>query len=128
MKKFILMLCLLLPTLTASAAPLQSHAAIRQAIVDFLRTQSKTLPGTVDIKVDPIDGRLRLNACPDMEAFLPPGVAVAATPGTIDPVPCSPHSAAPPHRRPHQQTPARTGFTGLIGCSRVRALITFIPA
>ena len=28
----------------------------------------------MDIKVDPIDGRLRLNACPDMEAFLPPGV------------------------------------------------------
>ncbi|MBI1173851.1 MAG: flagellar basal body P-ring formation protein FlgA [Sideroxydans sp.] len=73
MKKLLLIFTLLLPALPAWAAPQQSHNEIRQAITRFVRMQTQSLPGKVEIKVDEIDRRLQLNACPALETFLPPG-------------------------------------------------------
>lgn len=69
---FLLLALLLLPVSTAAAATLQSHEQIRTAITHYVRTQTQALPGKVDIKVNQIDDRLRLTACPKMEVFLPP--------------------------------------------------------
>jgi flagella basal body P-ring formation protein FlgA len=73
MKKYFLILALWLPVLPAQATPLQSHKEIRQAITDFVRMQTHSLPGKVDIQVDEVDRRLQLEACPTLEPFLPPG-------------------------------------------------------
>ena len=73
MRILLLLISLLLPAAQALAAPLQSHRAIHQAVTDFVRMQTQSLPGQVDIKVDHIDSRLRLRACPAVEAFIPPG-------------------------------------------------------
>ena len=73
MKKYFLILALWLPVLPAQAAPLQSHKEIHQAITDFVRMQTRSLPGKVDIQVDEVDHRLQLEACPALEPFLPPG-------------------------------------------------------
>lgn len=74
MKKRLLMILLLLPAaLPAFAAPQQNHQEIRAAITRFVHAQTLSLPGKVDIKVNEIDNRLRLNACPALEVFLPPG-------------------------------------------------------
>ncbi|RJG05933.1 flagellar basal body P-ring formation protein FlgA [Noviherbaspirillum cavernae] len=50
----------------------QSQAALRQAVEQFLQTQSAGLPGKVSIAVGAIDPRLNLPACATPEAFLPP--------------------------------------------------------
>ena len=77
MKKF--MFLLLAPSilaglsLPAAAAPPQSHAAIRDTALEFVRAQTRGLPGKVSIKVDDIDKRIVLPACPTLEAFLPAG-------------------------------------------------------
>jgi flagella basal body P-ring formation protein FlgA len=75
MKKPRALLCcmLLLVVIPVWAGALQSHAAIRDAVTAFVRAQTQTLPGQVAIKVDEVDRRLTLAACPALEAFLPPG-------------------------------------------------------
>ena len=74
MKKILLILmALLFQMQPAAAARLQNHAAIRHAVIDFVRAQTRDLPGKVDIRVSRIDTRLRLNACPRLETFLPAG-------------------------------------------------------
>jgi flagella basal body P-ring formation protein FlgA len=56
-----------------ASAPQQSHAEIRTAVETFVRAQTLTLPGQVNIKVNHIDKRIALPACPSLETFLPPG-------------------------------------------------------
>lgn len=79
MKTFHLLLSaiLLFSALPARAAtqsgPQQSHAAIHDVVADFVRSQTRTLPGQVTIKVDDIDRRTIRPACAALEAFLPPG-------------------------------------------------------
>lgn len=57
----------------ACAAPSQSHALIRDAVLAFVQTQTKAVPGKVSIQVSEIDRRIVLPACPALEAFLPAG-------------------------------------------------------
>jgi len=64
---------LLLATLPAWADIQQNHAEIRAAVEAFVHTQTATLPGQVTIKIGKIDRRIALPACPEFEAFLPPG-------------------------------------------------------
>lgn len=54
----------------------QQHAALQQAIEQFLHTQAAGLPGNTSISVGAIDPRLNLPACPAPEAFLPAGSRV----------------------------------------------------
>lgn len=68
-----ILLGLLLHTLPAWSSPQQSHAEISTAVEAFVRSQTLAMPGKVDIKVDEIDRRVKLPACPELEVFLPPG-------------------------------------------------------
>lgn len=60
-------------SLAAWGASQQSHAEIRAAADDFVRTQLSGLPGKIMIKVGKIDRRIALAACPKLEPFTPPG-------------------------------------------------------
>jgi len=60
-------------TASPSASATQSHAAIRNTVEAFVRTQTQAIPGKVNIQVADIDGRIILPSCPEIEAFLPPG-------------------------------------------------------
>jgi flagella basal body P-ring formation protein FlgA len=51
----------------------QDHAAIRQIVERFLRTQTAGLPGQVNFTVGQIDSRLNLPQCPTPEPFMPGG-------------------------------------------------------
>lgn len=51
----------------------QSHADIRAAVENFVRAQTRTLPGQANIRVGEIDRRVVLPACATLETFLPPG-------------------------------------------------------
>ncbi|GAB1234959.1 flagellar basal body P-ring formation chaperone FlgA [Ferrigenium sp. UT5] len=68
-----LLLALSLWSGTIAAEPLQAHAAIRAAAEAYLQTQTRNLPGEVQIQVGGIDPRLTLAACPALQAWLPPG-------------------------------------------------------
>lgn len=72
-----LLLLLTLPlwqqTLAQDAMPRQQHAALRQAVEQFLHAQAAGLPGNASISVGAIDSRLNLPACATPEAFFPPG-------------------------------------------------------
>lgn len=72
MKKFILLL-LVLCSLPASASAPQSHSAIRDTALEFVRSQTQGMPGKVSIQVADIDKRIVLPSCPKLEAFLPAG-------------------------------------------------------
>lgn len=68
-------LCLALAALVC-AAPLsarQDPAQVRLAVEDFLRVQTKGLPGTASFSVGSIDPHNNLMPCPALEPFLPPG-------------------------------------------------------
>lgn len=58
---------------TAWAGKPQSHNEIRETAADFVRAQTRAIPGKVNIQVGDIDKRVSLPACPKLEAFLPPG-------------------------------------------------------
>jgi flagella basal body P-ring formation protein FlgA len=60
-------------TLAATAAPQQSHSAIRDLALAYAQAQTQTLPGKVSIKVEDIDPRTALPACAALEAFMPNG-------------------------------------------------------
>ena len=64
-------LLLVMPPAWAGAQ--QNHTEIRAAVETFMRAQTSTLPGQVTIRVGEIDRRIVLPACPEFEAFLPPG-------------------------------------------------------
>jgi flagella basal body P-ring formation protein FlgA len=56
-----------------SSAGRQDASAIVAAVERFVRAETAGLPGQVNIHPGPIDPRLNLPACPEMETFLPPG-------------------------------------------------------
>lgn len=57
----------------AAGKATQSHAAIRDTVTAFARSQTQAIPGKVSIQVADIDRRISLPACPALEAFLLPG-------------------------------------------------------
>ena len=73
MKIILLLLALLLPSSSATAAVQQNHDDIVKTITQFIREQTQGLPGKVEVTVEKVDPRLHLDACPAMEAFIPPG-------------------------------------------------------
>ncbi len=51
----------------------QDHSGISAAVEAFIRAQTSDIHGQVAVKVGEIDRRIALPACPQLEAFLPPG-------------------------------------------------------
>lgn len=62
-----------LPAWASAANAAQSHAAIRDTVAAFVRTQTQAIPGKVTFQIAEIDRRISLPACAELEAFLPPG-------------------------------------------------------
>ena len=62
-----------LPAWATAANAAQSHAAIRDTVAAFVRTQTQAIPGKVTFQIAEIDRRISLPACAELEAFLPPG-------------------------------------------------------
>ncbi|MBI5918062.1 MAG: flagellar basal body P-ring formation protein FlgA [Nitrosomonadales bacterium] len=72
MKKLIaLLFCLIATPVWADAS--QSHAEIRDRVTAFVQEQTQSMQGKVSIKVEEIDRRIALPACPALEVFLPTG-------------------------------------------------------
>ena len=67
----LLLLFASLPVLAAEA-PAETPASIKQTVEDFVRAQLADQPGS-RFAIGAVDERLRLPACPQREAFLPPG-------------------------------------------------------
>jgi flagella basal body P-ring formation protein FlgA len=57
----------------AAANGKQDLHLIREAVANFLHTQSAGLPGQAEITLGEIDGRLNLPSCAALEPALPPG-------------------------------------------------------
>lgn len=66
-----LLLAYSLPSLAGSQW--QDLESIRAGAIQFAQQQTAAQPGTVSVTATPIDPRLRLPACPDMEFFAPTG-------------------------------------------------------
>lgn len=64
---FVLALC------GGSFASTQNSDVVTNAIDQFLRAQTRGLPGRVQYTISPLDSRTQLAPCPALEAFLPPG-------------------------------------------------------
>lgn len=69
-KRFALLLCI---GLTAAADARQDAVEVRRVVEDFLRMQSRGLPGEASFTVGTIDPNNNLAPCPALEAFLPAG-------------------------------------------------------
>ncbi|MBY0574185.1 MAG: hypothetical protein K2P84_10925, partial [Undibacterium sp.] len=71
MKSTLLNLCFCISLLCHTNAQAQSMdlALVNKTAEDFLRLQSKDLVGEVNIQVEKIDARLKLNNCDDLSAF-----------------------------------------------------------
>jgi flagella basal body P-ring formation protein FlgA len=54
----------------------QDHALINKVVTEFVRAKTQDMPGKISIKVEDVDPRLALSACPQMEAFLPTGASM----------------------------------------------------
>ncbi|MFY9329904.1 MAG: flagellar basal body P-ring formation chaperone FlgA [Georgfuchsia sp.] len=85
---------LLLVSASAFAAPHQDPAAIHKAVDNFLRSQNVGLPGEVELQISPVDPRLMLPDCAQLQPFTPAGArpwgrtsigvrCLGATPWTI---------------------------------------------
>lgn len=73
-----LTLCFLMFSLPVWAwMPAQSHAEIRLKVSEFVQEQTQAMPGKVSLKVDGIDPRIVLPACPGFEVFLPQGTQLS---------------------------------------------------
>jgi flagella basal body P-ring formation protein FlgA len=73
-----LTLCFLMFSLPVWAGmPVQSHAEIRLKVSEFVQEQTQAMPGKVSLKVDGIDPRIVLPACPGFEVFLPQGTQLS---------------------------------------------------
>jgi flagella basal body P-ring formation protein FlgA len=70
LKRFLFLLCIGLAT-TADAR--QDPAEVKRVVEDFLRVQSRGLPGEASFTVGSIDPNNHLVPCPALEAFLPAG-------------------------------------------------------
>lgn len=79
MKKLLplLLLCLSATAQPAGLASAQSHEKIRNAVTEFVQTQTHDLPGEVTIQVGEIDRRLSLPDCSPLETFLPAGAKLS---------------------------------------------------
>lgn len=66
-------LLLLLACLSSWAWGQGSGEVVINAVDQYLRTQTKGLPGRVQYNISPLDNRTQLAPCPAVEAFLPPG-------------------------------------------------------
>lgn len=64
---------LVLLSLSTWAAERQDASLIGKAVSDFLRTETRGLPGQADFQVSAVDERLFLPRCPQLQAFTPPG-------------------------------------------------------
>jgi flagella basal body P-ring formation protein FlgA len=69
--RLILCTLCLLPPLLAGAQ--QGHSALYRAVDDFLRTQTRGLPGKVSFRVTPLDPRTQLAECEAFDTFFPTG-------------------------------------------------------
>lgn len=69
--RLILCTLCLLPPLLAGAQ--QGHSALYRAVDDFLRTQTRGLPGKVSFRVTPLDPRTQLAECEVFDTFFPTG-------------------------------------------------------
>lgn len=58
---------------SAPAVARQDVAPVRQAVEEFLRVQTRGLPGAASFTVGSIDPQNNLQPCPALDAFLPPG-------------------------------------------------------
>ncbi len=67
----ILLLALLLPALAVHAR--QEPAEVKRVVEEFLRVQTRGLPGKASYSVGAIDPNNQLAPCPALEAFLPAG-------------------------------------------------------
>lgn len=67
----ILLLALFLPALAVHAR--QEPAEVKRVVEDFLRVQTRGLPGKASFSVGAIDPNNQLAPCPALEAFLPAG-------------------------------------------------------
>lgn len=69
----VFLFCIALATTAAAQQPAagarQDGAAVRKVVEQFLHTQTAGLPGKVTVTVSPVDPRLGLAACPDLQAF-----------------------------------------------------------
>lgn len=83
MKKFLSLfvasLLLAAPGAQAANAPgaAQSHAEIRDKVTAFVQSQTQAMPGKISIKVEEVDPRIHLPACPNLDVFLPSGGQLA---------------------------------------------------
>lgn len=70
LKRILFFLCM---GLAAMAHARQEPAEVKRVIEDFLRVQTRGLPGQASFTVGMIDPNNNLAACPALEAFLPAG-------------------------------------------------------
>jgi len=79
MKKFLSVFLLTTQAALAASAPgaAQSHAEIRDQVTAFVQMQTQSMPGKVSIKVEDVDARINLPACPNLDIFLPSGGQLA---------------------------------------------------
>lgn len=74
LRVFALLLTLVSATPWAAAQGAgQNGDVIMNAVDQFLRAQTRGLPGRVQFTITPLDSRTQLAPCPAVEAFLPPG-------------------------------------------------------
>lgn len=69
----LLLLLLTLLSLPLAAVARQDPGPVKTAIEDYLRTQSRGLPGQVSFAIGPIDPNNQLAPCQALEVGLPPG-------------------------------------------------------
>ncbi|MCC7091423.1 MAG: hypothetical protein IT524_05610, partial [Nitrosomonas sp.] len=55
------------------AAQYQETSLIKNAVENFIYSQTATLPGQITVNVDNIDRHLNLAKCPELEPFMPAG-------------------------------------------------------
>ena len=68
-------ICLLLPPLASAQTGQSGQAALYRVVDDFLRAQTRGLPGKVSHRVTPLDPRTQLAECEAFDLFFPTGSA-----------------------------------------------------
>jgi len=70
--RYILLLTVILSG-TVVAAEWQNTATLKKIAEAYVRSETRDLPGKVDVSISDIDSHLRLAACPSPEAYTPVG-------------------------------------------------------
>lgn len=68
-------MCLLPPMLASAQTGQAGQSALYRAVDDFLRAQTRGLPGKVSYRVTPLDPRTQLAECEAFDPFFPAGSA-----------------------------------------------------